>query len=205
MIDAPTAARAAALWWAEAIGAPTFRTVTDDYPADEQEVAAFGASLAGAAAARHPVSAEAAARFVDALAQIINERSHHYMGGLHTDYGPDSALAGAADEAGVHYTRFPYKTNMWIKDDHVCVSAGYGAQVVLVWQAPGWVRPPCGSQRYEGDDPRDEVCGLPKYHEERCADWRPDPKRCAACGGTYSEHYTGEYWQDPDRCHWRDQ
>ena len=203
LIAAPTAARAAAEWWADAIGAPTFRITDENSGPDERADAAFGSTMASILAARHPVSDETGRRFIDALEAIVAEGSHYSGAGLHTDYGPDGALAAAADAAGVDYSRFPYKTNMWIKGDHVYVSAGYGARSTLIWHAPDWQRPVCETQHYEGDDPRDEVCSLQRYHAGPCGVWRPDTKRCTGCGGTYSAHYSGAYWENPDRCRWK--
>ena len=53
--------------------------------------------------------------------------------GLHCDYGPDLTLSEAAKIAGISTANFPWKTNMFIREDGtVSVSYGYGAEDVEV-------------------------------------------------------------------------
>lgn len=166
MAEAVTAARAAALWWAEQIGA-----------------------MASVIADKHPVDAASALRFADALERRIQEALDRstYGVSLHVDYGPWMILADAADEAEIHASRFPWKTHMWVWPDHVVATFGYGWQ--LVWSTPGWQRPTCNENRYDVDGPHDEVCTRPRYHDGEHGKWRPDPARCAHCGGGYRDHF----------------
>lgn len=59
------------------------------------------------------------------------------MCGLHVDYGPCRELYESGLEAGflesiLRSFTFPIKTNMWVYADHVEVSAGYRAPVVVL-------------------------------------------------------------------------
>lgn len=211
-----TAARAAAEWWATQIGAPTFRVVRDterDFASDFTEITML--SLAH----RHPVSPELGTRFADALEAAITaeldkqaqrialrpdsedqEPSTH----LGIDYGPDPILADAAEAAGVHTSRFPSKTNMWVSPQYVTASLGYGAPTTLIWSAPDWRRPTCGQQRYDGPsgeaEPRDEQCGRLRYHDGPCGEFKPDPRRCGTCGSGYATHFSNAAYDRGDRC-----
>ncbi len=55
-----------------------------------------------------------------------HSRDYYPNTSLHVDYGPDKALGDAAEAAGLK-CQFPWKTNMWIGDGCVSVSAGYAA------------------------------------------------------------------------------
>jgi len=48
---------------------------------------------------------------------------------LHTDYGPDIPLVTAAERAGLKM-EFPWKTGMFLSENHLSVSHGYGAPYV---------------------------------------------------------------------------
>ena len=54
---------------------------------------------------------------------------------LSVDYGPDSALAAAADISGISYAAFPVKTSMWIYEGNVQVACGYGAEAKEIYSA----------------------------------------------------------------------
>ena len=157
-----TAARAAADWWADAVGAPTFDN------GDRSAGSGLVAVMAHMVAAQSPVDTTSATRFRDLLEQRIQTGLDRggYGVTLGVDYGPDRDLGDAAQAAGVSSSRFPWKTNMWVHTDHVTVSAGYGAGQRLIWSAPDWQRPTCGTPEYDANgvrQPRD--CGLPKYHD----------------------------------------
>lgn len=55
-----------------------------------------------------------------------HSRDYYPNTSLHVDYGPDKAIGDAAEAAGLQ-CQFPWKTNMWIGDGCVSVSAGYAA------------------------------------------------------------------------------
>jgi hypothetical protein len=52
---------------------------------------------------------------------------------LSVDYGPDVRLSHAAQLSGVDPSRFPMKTTMWIAEDGLRVSYGYGAPREKIW------------------------------------------------------------------------
>lgn len=199
-IEAKNAAEAAAMWWAEQIGAPVFKMVSGYEPRQEREAGDFASVMPSMLASRHPVSEEQGQRFVEALTakvqKLIDDGSWVSLG---VDYGPDLALAEAAEAAGINNSRFPWKTHMSITRYYVTASLGYGARDRLVWAAPDWHRPSCGQHHYIGHgyeqvvDEANEICTLPKYHDEACGDWKPDPARCRECGGTYVDHFREPY------------
>jgi hypothetical protein len=196
MIEAKNAAEAAAKWWAEAIGAPEFKATGENDSGEDRFTMGMAGALAGILADRHPVSQAQAQEFVKELTKIIEERQARcaWRTSLATDYGPDFELAKAADAAGVNSSRFPWKTHMAIRPDHVIVSAGYGAPDKLIWHEPSWQRPTCDSMRYDESftEALDELCSLPRYHagdgQREHDQWRPDPSRCKECGLPYSGH-----------------
>jgi len=187
------AARAAAEWWAEQIGAPVFRAIRGDEPdRQSQDFGAMTMMLGTILADRHPIREGQGEKFVTILAAAIAEGldRNDYGLNLGVDYGPDRMLAEAAEAVGIHTGRFPYKTHMWIKCDHVTAALGYGAKSRLIWSAPDWERPTCGQHEYDANfNALDGVCVKPRYHEEDCGDYVPDPARCTVCAGTYRDHY----------------
>lgn len=197
------AAQAAAEWWAEQVGAPVFRQVQPEArtaSTDFTEVA-----LSYFADQAPPVDDAMGQRFVAALATRIDAmlKRGAPWNTLVVDYGPDRELAKAAEVAGIHRSRFPIKTGMNFTTERVIASLGYHGRWTLVWASPEWNRPRCGYYRYPNGsygDPADEVCTRPQYHDGECGDWIADPKRCGACGGTYSEHFSAAAYQDPKRC-----
>ena len=50
----------------------------------------------------------------------------YYHNSLGVDYGPDWILSAAAQRAGLT-TQFPWKTNMSISENYVCLGSGYAA------------------------------------------------------------------------------
>jgi hypothetical protein len=196
--DAPTAARAAALWWAEQVGAPLFRSTCERDSAADRASGAFAGMMAAVLADRNPVTDDAGAKFVEILeARVAADLDRTTYGvSLGVDYGPDLELAEAAVAAGLSTSRFPWKTHMWVKADHVTARLGYGSPNLLVWSAPGWARPACGEHRYEHRGNRldvfDEICPLPQYHDGEHGEWQPDPARCGECGQPYTYHYADD-------------
>jgi hypothetical protein len=163
------AAQAAADWWADRIR--SVRPETDGLHAGLSREEAFAATaqiaLRGAAIDAAPaVDDHTAQAFVTELAAII-AASEDGMVRLAVDYSPDQLLAQAADAAGVDRARFPGKTTMRVRADHVIAKAGYGAPWRLVWSAPSWEHPPCGVQDWPEDsaDPIGPKCALPQWHE----------------------------------------
>jgi len=177
--DHHPAAVAAANWWAAAIGAPTFRITDRNSGPEDQEIGMVAALTGHMFADKHPITGDQAAVFAEELAKTITEelgrvRYHVTLG---VDYGPDQELSEAAEKAGINGSRFPWKTNMWVKADVVTVSAGYRGAEQIVWASDEWMAnsPACARQRwdrakcsvdsYTGDP---FVCSLPKYHEGDC-------------------------------------
>jgi hypothetical protein len=188
--NAPTAARAAAEWWAKQVGAPVHRAVR----AEERSFATDFLELSlMMSASNHPIPQDAAAGFTDALEKLYDELLVAWDGwvSMGVDYGPDPRLAEVAKAHGVHPSRFPIKTNMVVRPDHVTASLGYHGPDRLVWAHPDWVRPVCHSLQYDerlekfGAD----LCTLPVYHDGEHGGWEPDPRRCVGCGLTEGGHY----------------
>lgn len=198
--EAPTAARAAALWWAKQVGAPIFRNTGPSDSPQDRVMGDMAGLMMSMISDRHPVDESQGAKFVEALENVIAEKLTLDRWGVNlgVDYGPDRELAIAADAAGVSYSRFPWKTHMWVKSDHVTAALGYGAQSRLIWTAPDWVRPQCQQQNYDQTTWKalDQICTLPLYHEGDHGGFIPDPARCKRCGGTYSFHYSGPDYPD---------
>lgn len=187
--EPPTAARAAAEWWAKQVGAPVFRQVE----ARQRDLGSiFTETALSTLAARNPVPAGAESVFADELEKRIEEmfgRTDRVSLGV--DYGPDLELAEAAKAAGISTARFPIKTHLWAYRDHVTASLGYRGQTRLIWSHPDWVRPACESLEYDERTNQfgDNRCSLPRFHDGDHGDWKPDPRRCKGCGLTEGGHY----------------
>lgn len=170
----PDAARAAAEWWgvqvqsvlAEADGVYPGLSPTQAF------AAAVGIGLRVREIENASVSDSAVDGFVAELARLLAESSER-MVRLDVDYHPCELLAQAADAAGVPWARFPGKTVMRVKVDHVLAKAGYGAPWRLVWSGPGWERPPCAERHWPdgSDDPVGPECALLRWHEGK-HDWQ---------------------------------
>ncbi len=146
-----TPGQAAAAWWAEQIGAPTFRATAEGIGPEHPDYQ-FGETtsfLAGFLASKHPVTEEQGRRFAEALAAKVDDRLKRASWvSLGVDYGPDLDLAEAAEAASVDLSRFPYKTHMGVTADYVTAALGYGAKSRLIWSRPGWERPACMQHHY---------------------------------------------------------
>lgn len=193
MSDVKSPGVAAAQWWAEQLGAPTFKVAPDgDHPdrAFADSASIFGRVLAD----RYPLREGQAEMFVSVLAARVDAllASNGFSTILSVDYGPDRELTVAATAAGIHLSRFPFKTIMWVYRDHVRAGLGYQGRVRLVWAAPGFVHPVCDLHDVDKSGfvtAANRVCGLPRWHEGEHGEWRPDPDRCVTCSGTYFDHY----------------
>lgn len=182
-----TAARAAAEWWADAVGAPKFDMGADSVAASMSEV------LAGMLASGHPVNEDQQKSFVEILQARIEagmgDRSWGFSLGV--DYGPDAILADAAEEVGISTSRFPWKSSMLVYPDRVTAHRGYAADDKLIWASDEWLanRPVCGRQKYDESVARRSLeyhgdpwkCSLPLYHESDCLYDTPLPL-CTVCG-----------------------
>lgn len=188
--EAKTAARAAALWWAEQIGAPVFRNTGDRDSLEDRRNGDLAGMMALLVSSNHPVTDEAGAKFADALEQhVAGLLDRIAWVSLGTDYGPDYELGEIARAAGINTSRFPWKTHMSITREYVTAALGYGAWSRLIWSAPDWTRPACGQNDWLEGGPRNVICSKLKFHEPDHGDWIPDPARCEDCGGAYADHY----------------
>jgi len=183
------------------VGSPVFDGLGPTRSDPANRAYEVGEMLGGLLASRHPVSDDQGTKFAEALEALIDDllRGTTYGVSLGVDYAPDRDLADAAQATGISLSRFPWKTNMWVKADHVTVSAGYAAPVQIVWHAPDWQRPTCDQRLYVNGESRDELCSLPIYHEGDHGEYRPDPARCATCGQGYSIHYSQSAYASPNR------
>lgn len=124
-------------------------------------------------------------KFVEVMTRIVDARLSDGASSLTyaTDYGPDYEWREIIAESGVSPGRFPWKSCMWIRPDHVTASFGYQAASVLLWHAEDWQRPECGSAEYV-DDPAERYgyrqtgrsCVAPIYHDGG-HDYREAPAR----------------------------
>lgn len=186
---ADAAAIAAAEWWARAVQAPTY---------DNGDRSGMTGMLMTLVAAHQPdAQPQQAASFAEVLAPRLQadlDRMASFDGDPYicvgVDYGPEKILADAARDAGISTSKFPWKTMMWIRPDHVTVSAGYGAATTLVWASGEWLsnRPVCTSQKW--DESRTDYrtyhgepwsCSLPIYHDGAHQFDRP-LALCVTCG-----------------------
>ncbi len=167
------AARALAEWWAEQLGAPVHKVVGDTATGEDRFRGDFAFLVMQGEVAKHPMGDGAGERFVEALTPVVSQMlDRGDWISLGVDYGPDLALADAAEKAGIHLSRFPWKTNSWATPNYVSASLGYRGPDRLVWKAPGWDIPPCGSMGYDEATHlfSAELCGLPRCSSvmQRC-------------------------------------
>ena len=123
----PDYVKAAIDWWANAIVSPKF----DNGEALPPMLAFL---MAGAAKEYTPAEIKT---FKEALAKgIQDEMSKFGRCNLSVDYHPCRVLASAGNLIGVNdMTGYPCKTSMYVSEEEVCVSAGYGAPREVIWQA----------------------------------------------------------------------
>jgi hypothetical protein len=86
---------------------------------------------------KKPLGSEQIERFEEALYKIVRDREYI---DLSVDYHPSHHLAEAVERSTIDDKqfgicgRFPFKTRMWMDNDHVSVSAGYGAEETFLFQ-----------------------------------------------------------------------
>ena len=114
-------------WWANAIISPKFDN-------GEALPALFAFLMASATKEYTPAEIKT---FKEALANgIQDEMSEYGRCNLSVDYHPCRVLANAGNLIGVNdMTGYPCKTDMYISEKEVSVSAGYGAPREVIWQA----------------------------------------------------------------------
>jgi hypothetical protein len=174
------AADAAARWWTLAAGQPVRHSTRGGLiePGDDPFKIGFLVYTDALADGREPrPDVEPAAKFHHLLSKLIRVRLARQRGWstrpfgvtLGVDYGPDEELYRPALEAGFPTGRFPWKTSMWVYDDHVVVSAGYQAPTRFVWTASSYEPRPCHAQEYEMTSQEYKMlprrCGLWRYHD----------------------------------------
>lgn len=206
-ITATSAAEAAATWWTEKISGRVFHDNGDD--SINGGVAGI---MMGMITSREPepgddqfenFKTELTAEVNEILERDASWRERPWAS-LGTDYGPERPLALVAERCGIPFSRFPWKTHMSVCPDYVTVSDGYARPSVLIWQSPTWVRPLCGSQRY--DDATGSFqpggCGKLKFHDGDHGDWRPQPL-CKTCGDPhdFSRHHPDKGYEDHPHYH----
>ncbi len=109
-------------WWAERIEQPTFDAGADS---PEMELAEIMASML-----TKPIAEGCIEKFKNELRSTLKDKDFNPWHGLHTDYHPNLILFEAAQASGVNENNFPWKTNMYFKDDgSVQVSSGYGGEI----------------------------------------------------------------------------
>lgn len=188
-MTAHPAAVAAADWWTEKVtGAPSRRAVDASSSPAERESMDLAAALSYIALPKQP-SNDRAEKFRELLTAYVDGQLARDLSwlSLGTDYGPDYALGQIADKAGIGFGRFPWKTHMSIRPDHVTAAEGYRSESRIVWHADDWQRPECGSQDWGDAGPKGTVCRLPMYHESDHAYEVTDAK-CSECNGGLKGH-----------------
>ena len=109
-------------WWAEQVDHPGFDAGEDSL---EMIMAETMASMLVV-----PVAQECKTKFKDELRSALKDKEYNPLQGVHTDYHPDLILFEVAQASGVSEHNFPWKTNMYFRDDgSVHVSSGYGGEI----------------------------------------------------------------------------
>lgn len=126
--EATDAYQAAGRWWAHAVLEGSFDNGADD-PLNQQ--AQNMARVMSKSA--EPELEDKIGGFAKALEHLLRKDEIRSVG---VDYHPAQVLRDAADLAGMPFNEmmtFPWKTNMWIENGVVRVSAGYGQPIEQVW------------------------------------------------------------------------
>ena len=120
-------------WWVNAIRQPTFDGLSDEERADPKNDGYQMAEMMATLAVK-PKTEEQMDAFKKALRDELLSSEYNPYHGLHVDYGPCVPLHNAAEKAGiVGGTTFPWKTNMYFRDDgSVRVSAGYRSPMEIL-------------------------------------------------------------------------
>ena len=123
--------KVAAKWWADKIRNVGLGNFNNGNTGSSGGIAMAMASMI---ALKKQSSSEAIDLFEEKLAETIKE-SVEKCGPmtLSVDYDPDCVLSSHAEEAGVSLNAFPWKTMMWISEDKVSVSCGYGAPSKVIF------------------------------------------------------------------------
>jgi hypothetical protein len=123
-------AKKAAGWWADRLfdGMPKFDNGGDG----------MSSMLATLLVASKPApDASKKEAFTNELAQdIVRRMEHTDWLNFGVDYGPEPILADAAERAGCAQdlgARWPWKTDMTVRNDCISVSAGYRAESEYLW------------------------------------------------------------------------
>ena len=119
-----TEATIASDWWKNNIGTNAKQNNGDD----------FASLFFMMASSKVHISKEQKELFAGSLKQYIMEELER-LGRVYlsVDYGPDDALAAAADVSGISYEAFPVKTSMWVYDGRVSVACGYGKEAKEIY------------------------------------------------------------------------
>lgn len=122
-------ANMAAEWWANKVCRPKFDN------GDDSEVGFLGSLMAHSIV--KPVTEEMRKDFVCLLSKQIskklNEKDYRYIQ-IGTDYHPDKILRESAENAGISLDNFPWKTHMFIDENHISVSDGYRSPQEIIYQ-----------------------------------------------------------------------
>ena len=121
-------AKKAAKWWADQL-----RNGAKLDNGDKSDAGFTTHMLATLAQSNRNIPEEKIILFENSLTKfVLDEKMTTVI--LGCDYHPDRQLLLASEEAGIEVgmTDFPWKTTMWIKDDVVEVSEGYGASSVKI-------------------------------------------------------------------------
>ena len=117
-------------WWADAMVNPRFDGLSNEERRDPQNDSYQLAEVMATVSHKNPTNEQLGVFKASLREQLKSDE--YAIRGLHVDYGPDSMLCDAAKAAGIDITMslFPWKTNMYFRDDgSVTVSAGYRAPV----------------------------------------------------------------------------
>ena len=130
----PEVARAAASWWA--------RQLRDDNPdVDNGDLMQSALGSLNRKNALDGVTPEQVTEFEENLVKtLLDEEIRGMDRYIACDYGPPAILAEAAEDAGIESVGsvFPWKTGMWIEENRVLVSEGYGADREEIYTTPEW-------------------------------------------------------------------
>lgn len=126
---------AAVEWWTNAILAPSFDMLgpTRSIVSGQERLhEIFATGMASQNAEAHPPSSEAIQRFREELTRRLSEVDAGDWFCLDVDYDPCEMLRQAGDAAGIHFSRWPWKTRMTFECGSVHVKEGYGAPLVKI-------------------------------------------------------------------------
>lgn len=119
----PNYIKAAIDWWADAIQSPKFDNGTDINPL-----------LMLFTQVSNSFTEEQIKLFKETLAKGIEEKMENFGScTIDVDYHPCEILAIAGQKIGVRPMGYPFKTYMYITQEKVEVSAGYGSSYKTIW------------------------------------------------------------------------